>query len=359
MNTLSPAPVLQPVGGCKIHRLSPAPGANWETAVSEHPQAGVFHDARWLRVLKKTYGRKAFFLEAARPGRPSLLIPFVEVKSPLTGVRGVSLPFTDFCPPLGADDGGLGSALDALLAFGRERGWQHFELRGTTAPRPGLAPSGTYLAHRATLQDNSSSVPAAIASSARRSLQKAEREGVQVTFRTDEAAMQIYRGLHDLTRLRHGVPPQPARFFRHLQAELLARQGGFVAVASLQSRPIAAAIFLLRGANAVYKFGASDLAYKSVRANSAVMAGSLRELFARGVREVHFGRTSADNEGLRQFKRSWGGQEEPLHYFRICVRTGQSLPAPDRASGWHTAVFRRLPRALNRLAGQILYPHLD
>jgi hypothetical protein len=343
----------------EIHVLDPAPTGNWETALSHHPAASIFHSAAWLRVLQRTYGSRLFYLHATRGSAPPLLLPIVEIKSHLTGTRGVSLPFTDLCPPLGSDGGSLNSARDSLLAFGRTRGWSYLEIRGGDPPREDTTPAVSYCAHRADLRLSAAELQSSFAGSARRAWRKAESHGVRVEIGSTMGALRSYCHLHALTRRRHGAPPQPFKFFQHLHEELFARQSGFVVTALLGSLPIAAAVFLHRDKTAVYKFGASDEAHQALRGNSAVMGRALMHLAENGVREVHFGRTSASNEGLRRFKMLWGAVEEPLHYYRLCVHTGRSLLATDRSSGFHTALFRRLPPTLNRWAGRFLYPHLD
>jgi hypothetical protein len=271
----------------------------------------------------------------------------------------VSLPFTDLCPPLGSDAIRLSAVIDSLLAFGRARGWRYLEIRGGDAPREDVAPAVTFSAHRVHLQHDAATLAASFAGSARRAWRKAENHGVRVEFAATAAALRSYCRLHALTRQRHGAPPQPAEFFQHLYEELLSQESGFIGTAFLESLPIAAAVFLVRGKAAVYKFGASDDAHQAMRGNSAVMARALLHLAGNGVEEVHFGRTSTSNEGLRRFKSLWGGVEEPLHYYRLCVHTGKALPAADRSSGLHSALFRRLPPVINRWAGRFLYPHLD
>jgi hypothetical protein len=67
-----------------------------------------------------------------------------------------------------------------------------------------------------------------------------------------------------------------------------------------------------------------------------------------------------ENEGLRRFKLSWNTQEETIDYFRIDPSGRQCLaPARSHDSGLHKKVFERLPLIFNRLAGSMIYPHLD
>jgi len=78
-----------------------------------------------------------------------------------------------------------------------------------------------------------------------------------------------------------------------------------------------------------------------------------------GAEKLHFGRTDCENDGLRRFKLSWDAEEETLDYFRVDP-SGRECLAPARPdSDFHKKIFGRLPLAFNRLAGSMIYPHLD
>ena len=76
--------------------------------------------------------------------------------------------------------------------------------------------------------------------------------------------------------------------------------------------------------------------------------------------KLHFGRTEQENEGLRRFKLSWNAQEETVDYFRV-NQSGRecSTPGRYRDTVLRKKVFERLPLMFNRLAGSMVYPHLD
>jgi hypothetical protein len=78
-----------------------------------------------------------------------------------------------------------------------------------------------------------------------------------------------------------------------------------------------------------------------------------------GVEKLHFGRTECENDGLRRFKLSWHTEEETIDYFRVDRSGRQCLIPAHHDSGFHKRVFGRLPLVFNRLAGSIIYPHLD
>ena len=85
----------------------------------------------------------------------------------------------------------------------------------------------------------------------------------------------------------------------------------------------------------------------------------IRFLVQSGAETLHFGRTSPENDGLRRFKLTWGGEEETIKYFKFDIAAGVWVTGRHVASGFHEAIFSRLPSAMNRLAGSLIYPHLD
>ncbi|MBA3351571.1 MAG: hypothetical protein H0U23_03950, partial [Blastocatellia bacterium] len=70
-------------------------------------------------------------------------------------------------------------------------------------------------------------------------------------------------------------------------------------------------------------------------------------------------RTSLGNRNLRRFKMGWGAREGIIKYGKWKTSPGEWMTSRDRAAGGHNRLFSRLPLALNRLAGYLLYPHLD
>jgi hypothetical protein len=175
-----------------------------------------------------------------------------------------------------------------------------------------------------------------------------------------ESALRDFYNLHILTRRRHGVPPQPWAFFRSIQEEILDRQLGFVVSARRAGRCLAAAVYFSWGTSALYKFGASNLRSLHLRPNHLVMWEAIKLLIADGVSTLHFGRTSPDNPGLRRFKLSWGTREETISYVRINGAAKLLTSVNRRAASTVTRkLFRNLPPVLNRLAGSLLYQHLD
>jgi len=342
-----------------IKFVNPFLDPDWDRLVLSHPDFSFFHSAAWAKVLSNTYGHKPVYLRCSQRGELVALVPMMEVRSPLTGCRGVCLPFTDFCGPLIFGEGGSAGAFAKLSKVARERKWKYFEVRGGKSLWGSAVPALAFYGHTLDLRRGTEDLLTRVKSSVRRALRKAERSGLSVrVVRTREAILEFYR-LHVRTRRRHGFPPQPESFFLNIHDEVIKPGLGFVVVARNGSRPIAAAVFFQFGKRAVYKFGASDERLQDLRANNMIMWEGIRFLAQNGAETLHFGRTSLKNDGLRRFKLTWGTQEETIEYVKFDTVAGAWVTGRDAASGFHEAIFGRLPSALNRLAGAIIYPHLD
>jgi hypothetical protein len=343
----------------QIRILDPVREPAWDHVVALHSDASCFHTSAWAKVLHQTYSHQPFYLQFFSGRRLVALVPVMEVRSPFTGRRGVCLPFSDVCEPLVFDAEAIGLVKNWLVNFARERRWKHLEIRGSKFFPLASSLSAKFYGHILDLHSSPEQLMGRFASPVRRAIRKAERNGVSAeVVRNRQAIADFYR-LHVRTRRRHGLPPQPASFFLNIYEHIIKPGLGFVVIVQQGSRPIAAAIFFRYGKNALYKYGASDEKFQELRANNLAMWQAIQFLARNGAAKLHFGRTDCENDGLRRFKLSWGTEEETINYFRVDPSGQKCLVVSSSDSGFHKKIFARLPLAVNRLAGAMIYPHLD
>ena len=334
-------------------------GSEWDQLALSHPDASFFHSSAWARTLAKTYGHKPFYLSFFSSGAPQALVPMMEVTSAFTGRRGVGLPFSDCCSPLLFQNGDKSFILSRLSALASEHAWKYFELRDPRSLELSVDPAIQYFGHSLNMQPGPDALFAGFSSPVRRAIRKAEKSNLSVRVSQSLESVLDFYDLHGQTRRRHGLPPQPLSFFRNLFEEAIRPGLGFVVQATLEKRCIAAAIFFRFGRTALYKYGASDLAARDLRANNLVMWEAIRFLAGSACDSLHFGRTSLADAGLRRFKLGWGTAEEVISYFRWNTASRQWAAGADHLKGAHNMLFASMPLALNRLAGTLIYPHLD
>ena len=339
--------------------LDPLHGHNWDRAVALHSEGNCFHTSAWAKVLHQTYKHQPFYLQFFHKRSLAALIPLMEIRSRFTGCRGVCLPFSDLCEPLIFESDVAESVRDQLLTFAQQRGWGHLEIRGGKSFPLASVAAGRFYGHSLNLSRDCTQMFDRFTGSVRRAIRKAERSEVNAVAVEDRQAVSDFYELHVQTRRRHGLPPQPASFFFNIYEQIIKPGYGFTVLAKRGSRTIAAAIFFQSGKNALYKFGASDKRFQEFRANNLVMWRGIQRLVGTGAEKLHFGRTDREDNGLRRFKLSWDTEEQAIDYFRVDP-SGQQLSASVRAeSGFHKRIFGTLPLIFNRLAGSLVYPHLD
>jgi hypothetical protein len=339
--------------------INPVHNPGWDLVVALHRNASCFHTSAWAKVLHRTYDHQPFYLQFSRRRRLAALIPLMEVRSVLTGRRGVCLPFSDVCEPLIFDPEVTDEVRDCLVRFARERRWKHLEIRGGKWFQSDSGSPTKFYGHTLDLGRRLDEMANRFDSQVRRAIRKAERSNVSaLVVRNRQAIGDFYR-LHVQTRRRHGLPPQPASFFLNIYKFIIKPGLGFIVLARYGSRPIAAAVFFRFGKNAMYKYGASDKKFQEFRPNNLVMWHGIQLLARTGVEKLHFGRTDCENDGLRRFKLSWDTQEETIDYYRIDPSGRPCMATARHGSGFHKKIFGRLPLVFNRLAGSMIYPHLD
>src|SRR5947207_14349178 len=339
--------------------LNPLLDGKWENAISAHPDATIFHSTAWARVLVDTYGHRPCYVQISLNGGMLALVPMMEVQSVLTRSRGICLPFSDYCAPLTFSSFGHELVAQKLQQIARERRWSYFELRGHSILPINVPASESYYGHFLDLRVGSKALFSNFSSSVQRAVRKAQRSGLNVSIQSSPDAIAQFYKLHLRTRRRHGVPPQPQSFFINIQRHLINAGFGFIVLVECQKAPIAAAMFFKLGRHAVYKFGASDERLLELRANNLAMFEAIKHLAEGGAETLHFGRTDKENQGLRRFKLSWGATEEEIGYARFEMASGSWKHSRDSRSRFHKRIFRALPASLNRLAGAMIYPHLD
>lgn len=348
--------------------MQPVVAKEGETRSSANPFVGgregapsnlsVFHSDGWGKVLEQTYGHTRFLFPEAGASSGGAFLPVMEVRSRLTGCRGVSMPFSDACPIPGDDAEARQELFEAAVEMGTRRGWRYLEIRGESGLFSARPASERYYGHELKLSPDVGKLFEGVDSSVRRAIRKAERSGVRVEFSTELEAVRSYYELHCRTRRRQGVPPQSWRFFENIQKEMLGRELGCVALARSGGRAVAGAVFFQLKPNVLYKFGASDERYQSLRPNNLVMWRALERYALEGYEGFQFGRTASGHESLRRFKMGWGAREYSIKYYRWDCRSGKFMAAKKEHRVKSFEAFRWLPISFFKLTGNLLYRHL-
>jgi hypothetical protein len=341
-----------------IDIINPTVHPNWDSLILSHSNYSFFHSSAWARVLSEAYGYKPLYFTIFDGDAISACLPVMEVNSFITGKRGVSLPFTDYCEPLIRDPARFEALLNYVKEYGNRSGWKYLELRGGKGLLPEAQASVSYLGHALDLTVGTDKLFSEFRKGTKSSIKKAEREKVKVEVSSSlESVKEFYR-LNAITRKHHGLPPQPFSFFEKLHRYVISTGSGFVVLASYFDAVIAGAVFVHAGTKAMYKYGASKREYQELRANNLVMWEALKHYGEGGYETLCFGRTDPDNKGLQVFKHGWGTEERTINYYRHDLRQNRFVTERSQVNGFSTMVFGKLPIPVLNAIGSLAYRHM-
>ncbi len=339
-----------------IQILNPINYDNWDELVRTSPDYSFFHTVAWTKVLSESYHYTPACFVSNKENNLAV-IPVMDVKSAITGRRGVSLPFTDYCEPIIAGSIKFQDILDRIIQYGKRVNWEFIEFRGGEKFLPGALSSSRFWGHHLDISREENEIYSAFKDTFKRNIKKAYANGVIVQFLdTEEAVREFYR-LNCITRKRHGLPPQPYRFFRKVYEHIISKDQGVVALASHDGKFIAGAVFFHFGEKALYKYGASDMEYQNLRPNNLVMWEAVRWYRARGCKSLSLGRTEIENQGLRQFKLALGAEEYTIKYYRYDLKSGSFVTEPEKVSDFQTNMLNKLPVFILKIIGKVYYRH--
>jgi CelD/BcsL family acetyltransferase involved in cellulose biosynthesis len=332
--------------------------SQWSNFVAADPQATVFHHPAWIELLEKCYGFRPFVLVTYDDsGNLNAGLPFLSIKSPLTGHRWVSLPYSDYCNPLYTDTASLEQLTDSLVQLSQSKRTPRLSVRWALPARPAITSYSHHVYHHLALDSDTRRQGQRMDGMHRQNVRAARKNGVRVEQGADLFHIHQFYRLQLETRHRKGLPAQPWRFFRLLHELVLSRGLGFVMLAYREEECLAGVVCLRWQQSLMCKYAASREETLDLRPNNLLFWEAISWGCENGCTTFDMGRSDFENTGLREFKTRWGAPERPLVYSTIAT------PAPEKRDGrmMHTlnTVIRHSPVWMSQLTGELLYRHFD
>jgi hypothetical protein len=289
-------------GMIAINEVSSA-DQRWISFCTGHPDATLFQSPLWSDVVRETYDFSLMVLLATEDDTVISGLPFAHIED-FRGPRRVALSFADNIEPLPS------SAWPQFDAWISKDGvpWTVRSLC-----RPALASETKVVAqhHAVHLPATFEEAEAAFNIKHKQKYRQSVRAGVTYKVDTSLEGLRTFYALHTETRkFKHGLLPQPFRFFEAIY-ERFFPDNGFFLIAEHNGEPIAIMFFLSYGSTLYYKFSASSLSSLPLRPNNLLITKALEIAIARGYKKVDLG--ISDTEGLIGFKERIGGRASDVH----------------------------------------------
>lgn len=339
-----------------VLRVDPRVDPLW-AELTAGPGGSLFTSPSWLSAVCETYGFEPTARVAVDPsGRPRGGAAWVDVRD-LRGHRRSALPFCDRGDPIVGD-----AETWALLSSDAFAGDLPFTLRaldtGPAVADPRFTAVGEAAWHATPLDRPLADLHAAFRSQTRRNIATAERSGVEVVLSPDADAVIEYHRLHvELRKNKYRLLAQPLEFFERIWKAFAPTDDIRTALAFVDGRPVAGAVYLVWQDTVYYKFGASLAEFLPMRPNDALHWSLIRWAHARGLRALDWGLSDLDQPGLVAYKSKWASNEG-----RIRTLNAGGAPAGRSADVEQTLRLvielmtdPTVPSAVTEQAGAALY----
>jgi lipid II:glycine glycyltransferase (peptidoglycan interpeptide bridge formation enzyme) len=283
----------------------------------------------------------------------------MDISSYLTGRRGVSLPFTDYCDPIINHDIAKDNIFSFIIEHAKKLRWKNFEIRGGDTFFSHIKPSSSFYGHTLELSEDLDKLFSGLSKNTKRNVRKAHRENnLQIHLSQSLESMASYFNLHCLTRKRHGLPPPPFYFFKKIHEHVMSKNLGTIFLASYNNNIVGGAVYFHFGDKVIYKYGASNLDYKEVRPNNLIMWEAIKWFSQNGFKQLCMGRTEPENSGLRRFKDGWGAEETMINYYKYEVKTESFVHTQDMVNHYQKRLISKIPKPILTALGSKLYKYV-
>ena len=342
-----------------VYKIDPIQDHRWTEFLNKHSEASVFHTSGWLEALQRTYGYNPVVFTTSPPEAELRNgLPFCRIATWLTGRRLVSLPFSDHCTPLVENSAELTCMMRSLQGEVAENKWNYVEIRAGDLYLPSEAifeKANAYSLHKLDLRPNLDKLFRSLHKDCvQRKIHRAEREGLTCEEGIEDSLLRKFYHLLLITRRKHGLAPQPLRWFKNLIACL--GDGVKIRVASKDGRPVASILTLRHNRTLVYKYGCSDHRLNNLGGTQLLMWKAIQEAKNDRLDEFDMGRSDCDNPGLIAFKDRWGAARSTLFYLRYPLRRSQAISA--MAGNVTKYIFAHAPDSLLAATGSMLYKYM-
>lgn len=337
----------------------------WDQFVENHPAGSIYQHSRWISLIQNTYGYRFYGLACYDDGdRLEGILPLFRVSSRWTGKRLVSLPFSPLAGPLCREPGALPPMIAECKRIAHDQGIDHVQLRCSTEDtilnNMDFRKNVYYRIHVLDLAPEIGELYNGLHKNCiQRPIRKSLNNGLRLRFGESEEDLKVFYRLQVMTRKKHGVPPQPYRYFKEMWDQLHPMNLMRLSIADYRDRSVAGIILLRFGDTVIYQNGASDNAYLALKPNHFLLWKAIEQAKSDGYRWFNFGTSTPHDDGLIMFKRRWGTAEHslPYYYFPHTAGNRKSLESSFKYR-LATMFFRHLPDRLFTKIGEKAYPHL-
>lgn len=352
--------------------LGRADEADWDNFANGHPLGLVYHLSAWRNTLEGAFPHiqgRYLVLREQDSGKIVAGLPVYTVKSWLLGNRMVSVPFASFSDPLVSSIAEFRELVPHIRNLFNRRNGRSLSVRTRQLTRELAAdrgrPETAYKHHYLPLDGHADEIFTRFnKTSVRQKVNKAAKAGISVVEANGPEAMRVCHAILAETRVRLALPPIPLSFYLAVE-KFMAPRHLKIFLALQDEKPLACHLVLAHKDLWISEYsGNTNDAVHGV--NQLLYWETIKKAQDAGAATFSFGRTSATNQGLLDYKRRWATIEEEAGDFSIMdALAAARSEAPNVRNREEGAPYRalrfvlaRAPRPVCDLIGNFCYKHL-
>lgn len=339
--------------------IDPVTDSRWNEFVTRCDKANMFHLPEWMLTLQDQYGFRSFAYCLIDGTKITAGIPFCETKTISGKKKWISLPFSDFVPPLYSVERDLEELLNYIINDFKKKGSiKSIEIRYQLPVISDFISLETDVLYIRELGMTNEEIFSSFGKNpVQRPIKKAIKSGLTYEVSNTVEAVEEFYKIHLITRKKLGVPIQPKRFFIHFFNNIIKKKNGFIVlVRHVTGKVISAGILAGGNGNISIKYSASDRDFLEFRPNNLMFWASIEKANEMGYKVYDFGKTAIKQESLCQFKSYWGTTREKLeyNYYPAAEEQKESSFILNKIIG---PVIKFGPKSFCRLIGELLYKY--
>jgi Uncharacterized protein involved in methicillin resistance len=349
-----------------VEYLSNKNESEWRDFVEKEGRAGIWHTIEWRDILVNEYHFKPKYLMARNDNGICGILPIFQIKSPITGNRVVSLPFSYHCGPVATSDEAYLALIEESQKISDDLGCKYVEMKMLEKLSDTVVSEGELIENlyfntsildlSANPDDNWKKLDSR---RTRWAINKAVRSEVHIRTETDSNDLKQHHKLKIQTRKKHGSPAPSLKFFKSIMDSFEEKGMVKLWVAEHENNVISTLMFYTYKDVVMPAYIASDDAYNSLMPNNLLYWRSIEWGCNNGFKYFDFGRTEPNNETLLSFKGKWGCNNFKIPYYYYPEQPKlMSQNRNDAKTGFIRKTWKKLPDPVLEVLGPKLLKHV-
>lgn len=337
----------------------------WDEYVYNHPNAVLYHLFAWKTVIEKTYGHKTYYLAAFHKNALTGILPLTHLKHFIFGNSLISIPFFDMGGILADNEETEKALLAEAIKLGSSLKADTIEFRQPHA-HPCLeatllnSVSCTSKTHKARmlleLPESSEILMKSFKSKLRSQIKKPIKEGLNAFV----GGLEFLDDFYDifLVNMRDlGSPVHSKKLIKNVIKQF--NPDAKIVIVKKQDKTIAASVICGFKDTLANPWASALREFSRLSPNMLLYWTMLEYACDNGFQYFDFGRSTPD-EGTFKFKRQWGAQPEPLHWYYITANGQPSKDSTPETTKFSKAVeyWQKLPVPVTGILGPMIRKHI-